>query len=285
MASRYEEGLSHNQKRKVRRTLQQRLHLAEHDAEASSAEAQRGVGSNSGAASSSADGGGAAWSSKGAASSGARDRAGAQQRDGAAGAGHEQGGVRSTPSCAPFLDHPEDGLHLGAAPSHMGLRGEGQHGRKREAEPQRGPEKRAKKEEARDPPWRGSVAGDSGYGAAGLWENAVAVRPRWQVERDMDAAKEAASKRSSDGRHFEQMVSKAATALLRWGRADLVLPGGGFRTVKLQCWSRGSWHEVEQLAQALDVELVLLWSVLCSTGRRGERVEVEGSCARALWRE
>ena len=118
-----------------------------------------------------------------------------------------------------------------------------------------------------------------------MGERCGGPRPRWQVERDLDAAKEAASKRSSDGRHFEQMVSKAATALLRWGRADLVLPGGGFRTVKLQCWSRGSWHEVEQLAQALDVELVMLWSVLCSTGRRGERVEVEGSCARALWRE
>ena len=273
----------------------QRLHLAEHDAAASSVEAQRGVGSSNGAAGSSADGGGAAWSFKGAANSGARDRAGAQQRDGAAGVDQDQGGVRSTPSCAPYLDHPEDhpeeadGLHFGAAPSHMGLRGEGQHGRKRDAEPQRGPQKRAKKEEAREdpgaPPWRAGSAGASGSGAAGLWENAVAIRPRWQVERDLDAAKEAASKRSSDGRHFEQMVSKAATALLRWGRADLVLPGGGFRTVKLQCWSRGSWHEVEQLAQALDVELVLLWSVLCSTGRRGERVEVEGSCARALWRE
>ena len=64
-----------------------------------------------------------------------------------------------------------------------------------------------------------------------------------------------------------------------------MLPGGGFRTVSLQRWSRGSWHEVEQLAQALDVQPVMLWSVLCSTGLRAERVEVEGSCARALWRE
>ena len=67
MPSRYEEGLSHNQKRKVRRTLMQRLHLAEHDAAASSAEAQHGDGSSNGAAGSSTDGGGAAWSFKGAA--------------------------------------------------------------------------------------------------------------------------------------------------------------------------------------------------------------------------
>ena len=112
----------------------QRLHLAEHDAAASSVEAQRGVGSSNGAAGSSADGGGAAWSFKGAANSGGRDRAGAQQRDGAAGVDQDQGGVRSTPSCAPYLDHPEDhpeeadGLHLGAAPSHLGLRGEGERG-------------------------------------------------------------------------------------------------------------------------------------------------------------
>ena len=65
----------------------------------------------------------------------------------------------------------------------------------------------------------------------------------------------------------------------------MVLPGGGFRTVSLQGWSRGSWHEVEQLAQALDVQPVMLWRVLGSTGRRGERVEVEGSFARALWRK
>ena len=287
MASRYQEGLSHNQKRKVRRTLQQRLHLAEHDA-------GRDAGSGSGAASGSADGGAVAQSSQGTAGKGAEGSSGTQQRDRAPGAGLDSGVFRSTPSCPPYLDHPEDrpqkleGLCLEAAPSRLGMRGDGQHGRKREAEPLFGQAKRTKQEETREEPaaapWRGGGA-DPGA----LWGSAVAVRPRWQVERDLDAAQKAASRLGTDGRHFEQLLSKAATALLRWGRADLVSPGGGFRTVALRNWTSGSWHEVDQLAEALHVDIGMLWNVLCSTGRRGPRVEVDhpelhaGSCARALW--
>ena len=85
-----------------------------------------------------------------------------------------------------------------------------------------------------------------------------------------------------------RLLSKAATQLLRWGRADVVGPAGLVRSVVLAGWAPAtgkfvSSHGISQLAELLDVDDQWLADALVSEGRHGPRAELVGTIARAMW--
>ncbi len=132
-------------------------------------------------------------------------------------------------------------------------------------------------------------------GSKRLWARACAVRPRWQVEQDLEdeawrrAQDEEDEHNNTKRTHYKDtLLSKAGTQLLRWGRADVVQRNGGIRVVYLPAWTEGnghygSWHDLAVLSRLLDTQEEVLREVLPSVGRHGPRCEIEGYAARCVW--
>ena len=311
--SRYKENATKNEKRKVRRTLPQRLAMAQADA----------VGGESPRRE---------YEDQRPRREPEEHRPRREQEEQRQSTKEERCGTKgqeypggNVPSRAPHLrsrssERDPDARGSGEGrrstprlPAHLGMR-EGVHGKKRDGRD--GGEQRDGEEDQephfkrhkymddepcsrRMPSSRPSRPRSPPWGPRGSkqrrWEGACAVRPRWQVEQDLDEEAWRRAQEEEDERNHakrslykDTLLSKAATQLLRWGRADIVERRGGIRHVHLPGWTEGnglfgSWHDLGVLSRLLDAEEEVLREVLVSVGKHGPRCEIEGFAARCVW--
>ena len=120
------------------------------------------------------------------------------------------------------------------------------------------------------PPWRTGAEGK-------VLRDCRRIVPRWQVEKALQAA---------DQQTLDPvLVSKVGTQLLRWGGSDLQKSDGSMVSLTLVDWQPQHWFPLANLAAELDVDVAYLEEVLPSLGRHGPRVEIADGMARAVWHE
>ena len=129
------------------------------------------------------------------------------------------------------------------------------------------------------PPWR--VAAQSS-GEKHFWSDGKRIVPRWEVEATL---RPQFDQTTAEPEPDYQLLSKAGTQLLRWGRTDLRAQDGSVTTLVLPKWEPDAWVPLLELADVLGVGIDVLQEALPSTGRRGDRVEILDGAARALWHQ
>ena len=126
-----------------------------------------------------------------------------------------------------------------------------------------------------EPPWRERT------GEAPL-AGGRDVLPRWRVENEMLEAERGGP---ADEEPDRQLISKVGTQLLRWGRSDIACAGGRVRCLTLPGWLPDAWTDVQHLANTLQVRPELLEEVLQSShGTRGPRILFEQNAGRGCLR-
>ena len=137
----------------------------------------------------------------------------------------------------------------------------------------------AKAELEQLPPWKMPA---QSCGEENFWSDGKRIVPRWEVEatlrRQFEQSKE-------EPELDQQLLSKAGTQLLRWGRTDLRAKNGSVTTLVLPTWEPEAWVPLSELAEVLGVGTEVLRAALPSIGRHGDRVEIMDNAARALWHE
>ena len=126
-----------------------------------------------------------------------------------------------------------------------------------------------------EPPWRSR----SGPGPLAGGRD---VLPRWRVEDDLLEMERGGSEAEEPD---HQLISKVGTQLLRWGRSDIWCVGGRVRSLTLPGWAPDAWTDVQHLASTLQVRPELLVEVLRSEhDTRGPRILFEQDTGRGVTR-
>ena len=118
-----------------------------------------------------------------------------------------------------------------------------------------------------EPPWRTHSGGGPLAGGRD-------VLPRWRVEDEMLEMERGGAAAEEPDR---QLISKVGTQLLRWGRSDIACVGGRVRCLTLPGWLPDAWTDVQHLANTMQVRPELLEEVLQS--------EHETRCPRILFEQ